>query len=54
MSMEDLYQEMKEVLKYFGLSFGHKDEVKVYIQGQSIIFYHSGRTISFRIEAPAT
>jgi hypothetical protein len=29
MTMEDLYQEMKEVLKFFGLSFHQKELVTV-------------------------
>lgn len=41
MTMEDLYQELKDVLKYFGLSFHQKDEVTVKLVELDGVLYMS-------------
>lgn len=41
MTMEDLYQEMKEVLKFFGLSFHQKELVTVKLVELNGILYMS-------------
>lgn len=49
MTLEDLYTEMKDALRYFGITFGQKDEVKVRVEGDYIIFVHSPRGTEVRI-----
>lgn len=50
MSMDDLYEEMKSALSYFGLRFSAKDQVKVYICDDRLIFEFEGREISIPLE----
>lgn len=46
MTMEDLYLEMKDSLKFFGLRFGDMQSVQVKVKDDSIVFSCGGRTIS--------
>lgn len=48
MNAEELYEELKEALRYFGLSFHQKDQVKVSARTDKIIFEHAGREIILR------
>lgn len=41
MTMEELYQEMKDVLKFFGLSFHEKDQVTIKLVELNGILYMS-------------
>lgn len=45
-SAEDLYQEIKDVLTYFGLSFHQKDEVEVTLQDGMLLFKHGKRAVA--------
>lgn len=45
MNMEELYQEMKKALVYFGLSFHQMALVEVAIEDKSIVFSYNGRLI---------
>jgi hypothetical protein len=47
MTMEELYSEMKAILKFFDLSFGEMDQVTVYLNiNDEIVFEHQGRKVS--------
>jgi len=50
MSMEDLYQEMKDALKYFGLHFSQKDEVKIWVADGRLYFCYDTKEISIQLE----
>lgn len=49
MNAEQLYQEMKDALDYFGLSFHEKDKMVVTIEGNQIVFSYNNRSISVTI-----
>lgn len=42
--MEELYQEMKDALKYLGLSFHQMHAVEVTLRGHCIVFSYGGRS----------
>jgi hypothetical protein len=46
MTMGELYEDMKEALKFFGLSFHQKDLVTVTIKDGQITFTYGSRHIS--------
>ena len=46
MTMCDIYEEMKAVLKFFDLRFSEMHEVAFVIKDGAVIFSHGGRTIS--------
>jgi len=48
---EDLYQEMKNALNFFGLSFHQKEEMNVSVEGTCVVFRHEH--VSIRIETEA-
>ena len=43
---QDLYQEIKDALDYFGLSFHQKDEVEVAFQDGMLLFKYRNRAIA--------
>ena len=45
MNAEELYQEMKDALAYFGLSFHSKDHVTVSIDGNKLVFAYNNRYV---------
>lgn len=49
MNAEQLYQEMKDALDYFGLSFHSKDHVVVTIEGNKLIFSYNNRSVAVTI-----
>lgn len=53
-TMEQLYEEMKKALFYFGLHFSAMDQVKVRMAGDlgQIIFTHDDRHIALQIGKP--
>jgi hypothetical protein len=38
MNGEDFYEEFKDVLRYFGLSWSDKEQVKVYVEHSRLVF----------------
>ena len=50
MSMDELYEEMKDVLAYLGLKFADKDKVAVHICDGRLYFVHGDREISIKLE----
>lgn len=46
MNMEELYGEMKDALKYLGLSFHQMHLVQVTLQGHCIVFSFGGRAVT--------
>lgn len=52
LTMENLYFEMKEALRYFGLSFHQMAEVKVFASKDQFTFSHKDRHIHFKILGP--
>lgn len=49
MTADDLYEELKEALKYLGLRFHERDQVKVTIVDNELVFTYRGKSISFDI-----
>lgn len=49
MNADELYEELKSALRYFGLAWGQKSEVQVCIQNDALLFTHGGRTVAFLI-----
>lgn len=49
MTVQDFYEEMKEALRFFGLSFGDKDKVTIAAEDDVIIFKHENREIRIRV-----
>jgi hypothetical protein len=54
MTMERLYEHMKEALKFFDLSFHQMDQVEVrvvrgHLGDQSVTFFHAGRSCSMTV-----
>jgi len=49
MTMEYLYEQMKDALQYFGLAFSHMDRVTVSIEENHITFIHDNRKITLTI-----
>lgn len=45
MTADDLYEEMKSALRFFGLSFHDKHLVEIRIQDSQLTFIHGNRTI---------
>lgn len=46
MTMGDIYEEMKQVLKFFGLGFNEMHKVAFVIKDGCLIFSYGGRAIS--------
>lgn len=53
-TMEDLYGEMKDALKYLGVRFGDMHTVKARIEDNKLVLSHWGKTISIDINERAT
>lgn len=49
MTMEELYIEMKCILKYFDLSFYEKEKVQVVMSNEQISFIYEDRAVSIGI-----
>lgn len=52
MTMEELYQQMKSALDFFGLRFHAMDKVEVIIQGDFVIFKYGNMQVSICNEKP--
>lgn len=52
MSMDELYLEMKEALRYFNLRFSEMGQVEITIAGNCIFFKYNGRAISIPFGEP--
>lgn len=48
-TMEDLYGEMKDALKYLGVRFHDMHNVKVKIEDNKLVFSHWGKSIAIDI-----
>jgi hypothetical protein len=48
-TMEDLYESMKDALRFFKLGFHEKSEVTVTIVGDKVWFSYQDRVISLNI-----
>lgn len=46
MTMDQLYEEMKEVLRFFGLAFNQKDQVTVTFEANKVHFKYKNMTVS--------
>lgn len=51
MDGEAFYEEFKAALYYFGLSWGQKDQVTVFVMDGCLWFRHGTRSV--RLELPA-
>lgn len=49
MTMQDLYDRMKDALKFFGLRFSEMHEVRVSVKGDRVCFDHEGQQITFEL-----
>lgn len=52
MSWEEVYESMKYVLDFFGVSWRDKAEVKIHLDGDHMFFTHNDRQVSIRINIP--
>lgn len=50
MNMEELYEEMKAALKYFGLAFNEMDKVNMSLKDNAVIFTHGKASISVTLD----
>ena len=50
MNAQDLYDEIKASLKYFGLAFSEMDQVTITTKLGLLCLSHGGRTITMNIE----
>lgn len=48
LTMDDLYEEMKEVLRYLGLSFHEKHKVNVVFREGEVIFTYKERHVAIK------
>lgn len=46
MTMEDLYQDMKDALKMFDLHFGDKEEVQIELTKDGLTFRHGRKSVT--------
>lgn len=45
MTGEELYEEIKAALRYFGLGFSQMDQIKVTFSNGAVQFHYGGRAI---------
>jgi len=46
MTVDEMYQDMKRALDFFGLRFHEMASVSVYIAGDKLVYAYNGETIS--------
>jgi hypothetical protein len=48
-TLDDLYEEMQEAMRYLGVRWGDKHLVKTRIENNQLVLSHWGKTISIDI-----
>ncbi len=54
MNMQELYDEMKEVLKFFDLRFSQMNQVEFSIDGSNLVFKHKRMSVHIDTEDTET
>jgi len=50
MTLEALYQDMKDALDFLGLAWGEKDKAEVTLDRDELVISHGGRSCRVKIE----